>query len=166
MEISKGIVITTSDHTKQWLPQLLESIKGTNYPVTIHNNGSEGGWEMAGVQKGKDIYDEFVHLMDTTVIKDISLFDKLFAIDGNVFLTEGGYHYMGKFLSNELPNLPVVSNKQEAINQELKWFKGMKYSLFSPNLPVHTDVFETKHDQRRMKMENDYMIKWKGTYQI
>lgn len=165
-KISKGILITTSDYTKDYLEPLLESIKETKYPIVIHTNTNENnGWELAGIKKGKDTYDEFIHLMDSTLIKDISLFDKLFEMEGNVFLTQGGYHYMGKFVSKTLPDLPNVSTKQEAIVYELHWLpKPHKY--FEPDLPVHTDKFEDKYGQKRMRLENDYIIKWKGTFFI
>jgi len=160
----KGIVITTSEYTKDYLYPLLASIK-TDYPIVVHMNGglNRNGWEIAGVQKGKDTFDEFIHLMDTTLIKDNSLFEKLFAMDGNVFLTNGGYHYMGKFVSNTLGQLQTVSNKEEAIQQELHWYHGPR-TYFTPDLPVHTNNFEEKYGQNRMRLENDYMIKWKGTY--
>lgn len=166
-KIPKGIVITSSEYTKDFLPSLLFSIAKTNYRVVInYNTEKENGWEISGIQLGKDTFDEFIHIMDTTLIKDISLFDKLFEINGNVFLTKGGYHYMGKFVSCEIPELPIVKTKNEAIDRELRWFKGMSYIEFMPDLPVHTDIFEEIHGQKRMKLENDYMIKWKGTYSI
>jgi hypothetical protein len=195
-KFSKGIVITTSKHTREYLKPLLESIKNTKYKViifendytsTIPNNieytveyydeideklriyesikNNNNGWELAGIKCGKENFDEFIHLMDSTLIKDISLFDKLFEMEGNVFLTQGGYHYMGKFVSNTLPDLPNVSTKQEAIVYELHWLPK-PYKYFEPDLPVHTDQFEEKFGQRRMKLENDFIIKWKGTYFI
>ena len=165
-KISRGIVITTSLYTNAFLPELLKSIEETQYPIYVHTNTEENnGWELAGIQAGKDNYDEFIHLMDTCVVKDISLFDKLFEIEGNVFLTEGKYHYMGKFVSDTLPPIPKISTKGEAIEMELRWFRdSCKY--FRPNLPVHTDIFEEIHGQRRMLLENDYIKKWKGTFHI
>ena len=165
-KISKGIVITTSNYTNKYLPDILKSIKETNYPVYIHTNtDKDNRWELGGIQTGKDNYDQFIHLMDSTIIKHISMFEKLFKIEGNVFLTNGGYHYMGKFVSDTLPEIPKISTKEEAIYWELRWLpKPHKY--FEPDLPVHTEVFEEKFGERRMKLENDYIIKWKGTFHI
>lgn len=176
--MTKGIVITTHNDSP-WLKECLESIK-TNYPIIVHVNGGKlpvfewnenitivlganNGWEIAGIRTGKLHFDEFVHLMDSTVIKDNSLFDKLFAIDGNVFLTNGGYHYMGKFVSSTLGNLPTASNKEEAIQLELNWYHGPR-TYFKPDLPVHTNAREEKHGRLNMVLENDYMVKWKGTW--
>lgn len=189
-DTKRGIVIGTSEYTKDFLFPLLESIKDVKYSVLIVSNGaynpseiikkfldkyhlpkdwcglainSWNGWEIAVIQRGKETYSEFVHIMDTTLIKDISLFDKLFDIEGNVVLTKGNFHYMGKFTTNNLPNLPIVRDKSTAIMLEVKWLDGFGYKEFEPDLPVHTDVWEEIHGQKRMRLENDYMIKWKGT---
>lgn len=184
----RGIVITTSKYTKDFLIPLLDSmfqlIKSDKYPVLIlSNDGYEpriperfgllhdirlminhtNGWEIAGIQAGKDTFDEFVHIMDTTIIKDISLFDKAFAIKGHVVFTKGNFHYMGKFVSKELPNLPIVKDKSTAIMLEVRWLDGFTYTEFEPDLKVHSNIWEEKFGQNRMRLENEYMIKWKGT---
>jgi FkbM family methyltransferase len=177
----RGVVVTTSLYTREFLKDCLESIKGMSYDVIIVSNGGyapdmsywkddwrlivndSNGWELAGIQRGKENFDEFVHIMDTTLIKDVSLFDKAFAIEGNVVFTKGNFHYMGKFETSSLPNLPQVNSKDVAIMLEAHWLKY--YREFKPDLPVQSEVFEIKHGQRRMRLENDYMIKWKGTFQ-
>ena len=174
----KGIVIGTSAYTKDFLKPLLESIKDTTYDILVVSNGGYipevpetvrlivndwNGWELAVIERGKENFDEFVHIMDSTLIKDISLFDKLFAIEGNVVLTKGNFHYMGKFVTKELPNLPRVHDKSTAIMLEVRWLDGFKYTEFEPDLKVHSDVWEEIHGMRRMRLENEYMIKWKGT---
>lgn len=176
--MNKGIVITTSEYTKDFLLDCLESID-TKYPILLVSQGGYqpnapgvetiinpmNGWEPASIAIGKYKFDEFIHIMDTTFIKDNSLFDELFAIEGNVVLTKGNFHYMGKFVSKLLPDIPVVKNKDEAILIEQTWL-GNKYTEFEPDLPVHTNIFETINGQYRMRLENDYLIKWKGTWKI
>jgi hypothetical protein len=186
----RGIVIGTSEFTKDFLRPLLESIKQTKYNVLIVSNGgynpdevlqsflkenkipksryglvinSWNGWEIGVIQRGKETFKEFIHIMDTTLIKDISLFDKAFAVEGNVVFTKGNFHYMGKFVTNELPNLPRVHDKVTAIMLETRWLDGFKYTEFEPDLPVHSLVWEDIHGKNRMRLENEYMIKWKGT---
>ncbi len=176
-KIPKGIVITSSKFTEAYLVDCLNSIQNAPYPILVVGNdytpktdtliaiNDWNAWELGGILQGKKHFDEFIHLMDSTLIKDISLFDKLFEIEGNVFLTNGGYHFMGKFVSNNLPLIPKISTKEEAIAHELHWLpKPHKY--FEPDLPVHTDVFEEKFGQRRMRLENDFIIKWKGTFSL
>jgi len=192
--MKKGVVIGTSEYTKDFLKPLLDSIKGVQYDILVVSNGGYkpdvddyfcgdgkdcdctytfdlivndwNGWELAVVQRGKETFDEFVHIMDTTLIKDISLFDKLFAIEGNVVLTKGNFHYMGKFVTKELPNLPRVHDKTTAIMLETKWLDGYKYTEFVPDLPVHSNKWIEIHGQRRMVISNQYMTKFKGTVWI
>jgi hypothetical protein len=172
----KGVVIGTSEYTKDFLKPLLDSIKDTPYKVLVVSNNYTpdfpienliindwNGWEIAHIQRGKENFDEFIFLMDTTLIKDISLFDKLFEIEGNVVLTKGCFHYMGKFVTKELPNLPRVHDKNTAIMLEVRWLDGFPYKEFEPDLPVHSLNWEVVHGQNRMRLENEYMIKWKGT---
>lgn len=179
--MKKGIVIGTSEASKDFLKPLLDSIKDTKYDILVVSNGGykpdlspydptvelvineHNGWELAVIDRGKERFDEFVNIHDTTLIKDISLFDKLFAIEGHVVLTKGNYHYMGKFVSKNLPNLPRVHDKVMAIMLEVRWLDDWPYTEFTPDLPVHTLVYEEIHGKRRMRLENEYMIKWKGT---
>jgi len=179
--MKRGITITTSPYSKEFLRPCLESLKDTPHDILIVSNDNFtpdlsyfdrqydlvvndwNGWELAGIMRGKERFDEQIHLMDTTLIKDITMFDKLFALEGNVVLTKGNFHYMGKFVTKELPNLPIVHDKILAVYLEVRWLDGFKYTEFTPDLPVHTNVFEEIHGMKRMKLENEYMIKWKGT---
>ncbi len=179
--MTKGIVIGTSESSKEFLKPLLDSIKDTKYDILIVSNGGYkpdllyfdrqyelvinefNGWELAVIEQGKKHFDEFIHIHDTTLIKDISFFDKVFDIEGHVVFTKGNYHYMGKFVSNNLPNLPRVHDKVMAIMLEVRWLDDYPYTEFEPDLPVHTLNYEEIHGKRRMRLENEYMIKWKGT---
>lgn len=184
--IPKGIVITTSTHTRDWLMECFLSAQ-SKYPIfVVGNDGFEpstsfvyklrpdidrfignnwNAFELGGILRGKERFDEFVHIMDTTLIKDPSLFDKLFNIPGHVFLTKGGYHYMGKFVSDDLPDIPQIDNKNDAVALELRWLQR-PYTCFEPDLPVHTNIFEMKHGRKNMVLENDYLIKYKATWSL
>ena len=41
-----------------------------------------------------------------------------------------------------------------------------KFTEFEPDLPVHSLHWEDKFGQNRMRIENEYMVKWKGTVWI
>ena len=72
---------------------------------------------------------------------------------------------MGKYVSNLLPNTPRIHEKSVGILMETTWLdKSKNYSEFTPDLPVHTDNFTEIHGQKRMVLENDYIIKYKGTW--
>ena len=173
----KGIVIGTSKYTKDFLKLLLDSLKEIKYNILVVSNGGYkpdfpienliineiNGWELSCITRGKENFDEFIFIHDTTLIKDISLFDKLFAIEGNVVLTAGNFHYMGRFTTKELPNLPIVRDKVTAIMLETIWLDGFKFTEFQPDLPAHSLIWEEVHGQKRMRIENEYIVKWKGT---
>lgn len=181
MEVKRGITITTSAYTHAFLKGCLESVKDTPYDILIVSNDNytpdlsyfdrqyelvinqQNEWELGGVKQGAKRFDEQIHLMDTSMIKDISLFPKLFEINGHVVLTKGNYHYQGKFVSKDLPELPLTLTKEEAIKIEMSWLPK-PYTEFKPDLPVHTQIFTEIHGQTRMVLQNDYMIKYKGTW--
>jgi len=165
--LNRGIVIGASEFTRPYFEELIKSIK-TNYPIYVCWEGlgrEVGSFEIGAIEAGSKIFDEFIFIHDTTLIKDNEIFDRLFNTEGHVFITEGMYHYMGKFASNDLPVLPKVTNKTEAIQQELHWF-NKPYSIMENPLPVHTKEFEEKYGQRRMRLECPSIIKWKGTFHI
>lgn len=189
--IKRGIVIGTSEFSKDFLIPLLDSmfqlIKSDKYTILIVSNGGykpyiperfgllhdiklvvneHNGWELACITRGKENFEEFVFIHDTTLIKDISMFDKLFATEGNVVLTKGNFHYMGKFVTKELPNLPIVHDKVTAIMMETTWLDGFKYTEFIPDLPAHSLKWIIIHGMKRMVIENEYMQKFKGTVWI
>jgi len=160
----KGIIICYHPDNKEYLDRLLESIK-TDYPITVLTNGidrPENSYELGAIHIAKKIYDEFILLQDSVLIKDNTLFDVLFNIDGNVFITEGGYHYMGKFVSNTLGNIPTANNKDDSIRYELHWL-DKPFTIMDNPLPVHTEIFD-ENKGGRMRLESKYLIKWKGTW--
>lgn len=164
-KVSRGIVISASEYSRLFYEDLMKSIK-TDYPIYICWEGlgrPEGSFELGAIKKGSEIFNEFIFLHDTVVIKDNSIFDKLFEKDGHVFLTDRGYHYFGKYISSDLPEIPEVKDKEEAIKYELTWFTK-PYTVFEYQLPYNTDIFIEKHGRKNMVCENDYLIKYKGTY--
>ncbi len=186
-KIPRGIVITTSQYTKDWLPECLASIMGGKYPILLVSNGGYvpewGGmncklvvnnwnaWEVGGIARGAEVFDEFVHLMDTCVVKDYAMFDIMFDHPGSVHLCPGFFSYLGKYRTNVLGavGIPQISTKEEAITCEHIW--NRQYldfdpiaMQFEPELPITTDVFVEKHGRTNMVIENPYIIKWKATH--
>lgn len=163
--MTKGIVISASEYSRNFYEDLMKSIK-TDYPIYICWEGVgrlEGSFELGAIKKGAELFDQFIYLHDTVVIKDNSIFDKLFAIEGHVLLTKNNYHYFGKYVSNDLPHIPEVKNKEEAIHWELKWFTK-PHTVFTPELPYISDTFEEKYGRINMVLSNEFLIKWKGTW--
>lgn len=194
----KGIVIVTSIATVVWLKDCVDSLVGVQYPILIVcNNGVESsgmpvkdglkdgvavvytnrnGFELAGIEHGAEQFDEFVMLMDTCVVKDITLFDRLFAFPGSMSISPNFFHYMGKYVSRIVREVgvPRIETKEEAIQHELGWTgrylalaaqHGIPWGTLEPALPVITDVFEWKNDRTNMVLETPFIIKYKARWQ-
>lgn len=191
----KGIVITTSPHTALWAEDCLKSVQELGYPVLVVNNDpnieeegivyqakEEGndftiinnnwnGFELGGIQRGAEFFDEFIHLMDTCVVKDPKMIEEMFNHNGSVYLCRGFFSYLGKYISSivEKVGTPRVEDKEQAIYHERSW--NARYldndpnaKQFQPELPVTTDVFEEKNGRKNMVLDNGFIIKYKGTW--
>lgn len=163
--MKRAIVVCANN--RDYFNNLIKSID-TKYDIYSSWNGidrPEKSYELGAIKKASEIFDEFIFLQDSTEIKDNTLFDKLFETEGNVALTNGFYHYMGKYVSKDLPEIPECHNKEDAIYYEIRWFTK-PYKVFKEELPVHTNNFEEKFGESRMILENKYIKKWKGTYRL
>ena len=162
-KIHRGIVIACTESSRPFYEDLCKSLK-TKYPIYFSWEGIDrphNSHEYAAVAIGKEMFDEFIFLHNSVIIKDNSLFDKLFEMEGHIALTDKFYHLMGKYVSKDIPSIPIVHNKHESIANELTWFKA-PYGVFPNQLPVHREIYEQKHGRLNMILENDYMIKYKG----
>ncbi len=182
----KGIVVTTSEYTKDWLLECLRSIP-EEYSILVVGNGGYkppmlpfgvqfvmndwNGFELGGVLRGAEYFDEFILIMDTCVIKDKKMIDDMFDHKGGVYLCDGFFSYLGKYMSDvvERIGVPKINTKGEAVDMERNW--NMLYLRndpnavqFNPSLPIHTDVFEEKHGRKNMILDNGFIIKYKGTW--
>ena len=127
----KGIVIACTEKHRVFYEDLSKSLK-TKYPILFSWEGvdrPENSHEYAAVANGAKIFDEFIFLHCTMLVKDNSIFDKLFEMEGHVALTHNFYHLMGKYVSKDMPHIPVVNSKSESIQNELSWFTK-PYSVF------------------------------------
>lgn len=167
-KIPKGIVISTSTYSAPFFKDFMKSLKDheMRYPMHISFEGVTrpmGSFEIGAIKQGCELFDEFIFLHDTVVVKDPALFEKLFAIPGHVALTAGFYHYFGKYVSSDMPPFPEVRDKEEAIKHELSWFTK-PYSVFEPQLPHSSKEIVERHGRQNMKVENEFITKYKGTY--
>jgi hypothetical protein len=163
----RGIVIACTEKSRPFYEELVKTLK-TPYPILFSWEGAGRdvqSHEYGAVAQAKELFDEFVFLHDSVLIKDNSLFDKLFYTPGHVALTAGFYHLMGKFISADLPEIPVVHTKRESIEKELGWFTK-PYSVFPEQLPYISNVFEFKNGRNNMVLENSYMVKYKGHWSM
>lgn len=187
----KGIVITTSPHTYRWLDDCIASVEKLGYPILLVINDETSpvnmlrsddgnricvvndwnGFELGGIMRGAEYFDEFVHLMDTCVVRNPEMIEKMFQHDGSVYLCKGFFSYLGKYKSDVLAKvgIPRVENKEMAIHHERYWHErylacDRKAIQFDPPLPITTDLFERKYDRQNMVLGNGYITKWKATW--
>ena len=146
--MKRAIVITTSEHTKDFLEACIDSCLQNKYPVHVVCNGGfkfpdhltakydgvrdyelvvseveRNGFELGGIEVGANYYDEFIHLMDTCVVHDQKMFDMMFDEEGSVYLCRGFYSYLGKYRTDILKKVgvPQIDNKKDAIFHEHSW---------------------------------------------
>jgi hypothetical protein len=147
--MNQGIVICTWAGGKEQLTILLDSLKGTPYPIVIvvnaaldadwlDNLSSEylvfrmpwDGYELGAIKVAlqNTNLDEFVLLQDTFEVLDISLFDRLFNDypSQSVAYNPHFQMYLGKFRREALEKMkiPEVSTKAEAVLQEERFTKA------------------------------------------
>ena len=179
-----GIVIATTPETQVWLKEALEHLRGVPYKIMLVGNKgwlpTEGdiniandwnGYELGAIEHGARFFKEFVFLHDTVFVKDTSLFDKVFAKEGGVALCKNFMCYLGKYNSKVLQEIgiPRVEKKMEGAIHEVQWNqKYMKadpaWSYFEEVLPINTDKFQDKNGRKNMIVENNYLIKYKATW--
>jgi hypothetical protein len=184
---STGIVITTSPASAAWLPACLASVQqyAEGRPILVVGNlcapdlptGVEfvqndwNAWELGGIYRGAQRFEQFVHLMDTTEVLSAELFRQMDTQESGVYLCDGFFSYLGKYLRRYIEpiGIPKITTKQEAIACEGAWNAAYLHQdrtarPYTPMLPIHTKEFVTKHDRLNMVLTNGHIVKWKGTW--
>ena len=168
------IVIGTLKGRTKWANQCAISCSNPKYKVDIiENNGFELAHIMLAYHKG---YDEFLYLHDTCEIKDKKLFDIVFEEQKGKSVALSDHPcifgmYLGKYKREALKGMdfPIVTTKLEAVDYEETWTaqyisrENAHTVLLTP--PLHDGQnFVTIEGRMYMKLENDYLIKYKGTW--
>lgn len=169
----RGIIITTHKSTELFYNDLIKSLEGCKYPITtVINTNDNNQFEKAGLLKGIELYDEFIYLHDTVIIKNQLLFDILFDSDKMFSISPKFLMYLGKYNSKDLKelNLPDVSNKRDAVNMEM-WLGDVLCKRFpvitlDNNFIDGNHTFEDKHGRKNMVLENIYLKKYKSCYDV
>lgn len=165
-------IIVVSYIGSPWLKDCLESMREAKYPIYVAMNSKTfNNYESAGLILGSKLGDDFVLLQDSTIIKDVKLFE---LFDNHMGPLSLGYEYLmylGKFVPGMLQavEMPQVNSKQEAVDMEIGWLKAFARAAGVPSLfPTFTDtnVFEEKHGKKRMVIENEYIKKFKNCWDL
>ncbi len=146
----------------------MKSLLGCKYPVvTVFNTDENNQYESIGLKVGMDLFEDFIYLHDTVLIKDQSLFDKLFEYKGMVSICPRFLSYLGKYESKILKEHPFeeVRTKRQACAMEMwlgRVFAGAP--CFDNTLVDGNHRFEQIYGSKRMVLENSYLKKMKGTW--
>ena len=166
------VVIASVPGREHWLRDCLASIERDVLVVSQH------GWEL---DKIRWVYEHvncerFLFLNDSMIVKDQAFFDLAFgAGTGSVAIsncpTKFGM-YLGVFTKATLAKVPMrqVHDKEDSITLEGEW--ANQYSAAEPDAPLLFDDFtdghaqrtEARHNRINLRLENDYLIKFKGTW--
>ena len=126
--------------------------------------------------KKKTILDEFIFIQDSCEIKGDKLFDEMFSYKGNIALNRFYLSYLGKYDCSVLRkmDIPAVKDKEDSVIQEGDFNK--KYIELSGEPKImfkffgepdyENSRFEYKYGRMNLICENDYLIKYKGTWSI
>lgn len=169
-----AIIIGTGEGREKWWKECKDSVSGCGYPVRLVCDSSlfELGVIKYALKMG---YDEFFYMHDTCFIKDSALFKTMFETLKGQNCCVSNYPnmfgmYIGKYVSDDLKkvNIPQPKSKIEAVELEVTWTRDFVKSAKSvlciqPPLRDGSN-FVTKNGRLNMKLENDFMIKYKGTW--
>lgn len=154
-----------------WLQDCLASLRDCKYPIYIAVNTRAFNWyERAGLDLGLELYDDFVLLQDSVVVKDLSFLEVMENHVGPMSFGHEYLMYLGKYTHDEafvLSKYPHGYTKQAAVDFELGPMKQIARAHNIPSLcPEFTDtaVFVDKYGKKRMVLENRYLIKYKNCW--
>ena len=166
------IVIGTFKGREDWSTECVRSCLNKKYEVvTIFNNKFELSHIKEAYKRG---YDEFLYLHDTCVIKDKRIFDIVFEEQKGRSVALSDYPsifgmYLGKYTKEglKLSKIPKANSKLQAVQYEKSW--TVKYAGNTPTVVLNPPLrdgnnFVTIRGKMYMKLENDFIIKYKGTW--
>lgn len=168
--MAQAIAIIHHKGSTGWLDGLLDSIQ-TDYPIIISNHE---GWCMDGIRKVFETtdYNEICILNESMIIKDNSIWDKIFKENEgkSVMLGVNYLMFFGKFRREKLPPFPEIhSKKDDVLLGELGWcgeyMKNDSYVEIQPMTDGYS-VYEEKNGRNNMILENDYFKKYKGHWNL
>lgn len=166
------VIVVNEGHLapENWLKMLARRADDV---FLIHRNSYSPGVLQAVLDHTE--YDEILHLHDSVEIKDHEMFRLIFEDHAgkSVSLSHGYLMYMGKFLRPVLQSvgIPAVATKRLEHHNEFAWTKryieatGGNFIELWPSW-TDGDVFVEKFGTKRMLLENDFIRKYKGTWDV
>lgn len=153
------------------LDNLLKSLEGVRYPIiVVVNHKGHDRYELGALKLLSKIDDVFL-LQDSTEVKDLKVFDIAVTSLGGVALCHNFMSYIGLWKKSILDQMiiPGVGTKQESINREVSFTR--RYMDLDPHFKhleprlMDGEVFEERFGRKNMILENEFVKKYKGTWQ-
>ena len=168
--MKRAIIIGTRPDRTEQLRNCLDSIN-TNIPIiTVDCDGYEVG-KLKWVLDNTDL-DEFIFLQDTVEVKNPKFIDIALALPQSVSICNHPSLfgcYLGKYKRAilEQMDLPEIKTKLQSVEYEMQI--GLDYAKFEKPFPLFDDLhnvdnFVDKFGHMVMKIENDYLIKYKSVW--
>jgi hypothetical protein len=158
-----------------WLKDCIDSMPRDIPVIVVCEPNYECG-KIGWVHRHTNL-DEFLFLPDTTVAKKHEWIREAFERQGSVSVNNEPApmgSFMGKYRRQilDITGVPHTPDKSSAVDAEAMWTR--KYCA-SETTPVHVlfpdfqhgptpAKLEHKHGRMNAVMENDHLIKWKGTW--
>lgn len=171
--MKQAIVIPTVPNKTEELQNLFGSLNGFDeYPVIILADYTYELGKVKFMVENTD-FDEFFLLQHSCEIKDTKLFDILFQdyLGKSVSLNEEFSSYLFKYRRDILlqMDIPTIDSKLESIRQERNFHREyckieMPKFLFDDF--VGMNKYEEKFGRKNQIMENEYIKKYKGTWDL
>lgn len=168
------VVVATTPGRELWLNDCLKSL-GDIPCIVISDYNFELG-KIRWMYNNTNL-DRWLLLQDSFIIKNTEFWSMLEKYPNSLSINDDPYlygSYVGIYERKvlDLIEIPQPTTKKEAVNFEIEWNK--KYVLAAGNVPVlFTDLkdsmakgIENKNGRDNLVLENDYLIKYKGTWRL
>jgi hypothetical protein len=164
-------VIASSPDRTSWASDCLQSL-GRDAIIVTYGDYELGkiGWVMEHTKA-----DRFLFLQDSWQIKSDGFWGLLNQFEGSIALTRDPY-FFGCFTGVyerhviEQVGVPVVTDKAHSILLEIDWNRRYVDIAGEPTVlfPELTDANATRvvqrHGRDNLVLENEFVVKWKGTW--
>ena len=169
-------MIGTTPDRSPWLADCLRSLEGCRWPVHWFYTYR---YELATITWAARRFDEFVFMPHSTEVLDQRVFDLCFEEHRGKSVNLGTAQglpfrmYLGKYLGDVVQAMgtPDVRTKAEAVHHEVYWcgFYGFHehqcHRLAHVGGPMeHTNNFVRRHGRINMLCENEYLRRYKATW--
>ena len=164
-------VIGSSPDRQAWLADCSASLGREHIAVVSY------GYELAKIAwvMENTTVDRFFFLQDSWQVKSPAFWDLLEQFEGSVALTQDPYFFgcfTGVYERHIIDRIgvPVVEDKAHSILLEIDWHRRYVEASVEPTVlfPELTDANATgvveRHGRKNLVLENDLVVKWKGTW--